>query len=110
MGRIYHGIKVDYKLLQSDELLKDIDNMGIHLLHEITQCESKIDDDYSHNNFFISSRFRNVIERISTKFITALVGEILAQKQEFPLTNIRIHAEKLTQPIRNHYTDHLNNF
>ncbi|WP_420264881.1 AIPR family protein [Candidatus Magnetominusculus dajiuhuensis] len=110
LGKIYPNIKKDGELLLNDEFLNDIHNLGISILRETTHCESKIDDDYSHNNFFISSHFRNVIERMSTKFITALVDEILAQKNEFPSTNISVLADKLTQPIRKYYTDHLNNF
>ncbi|MBF0554616.1 MAG: AIPR family protein [Nitrospirae bacterium] len=108
-GKIYPKIKDNGELLQNYILLNDIYTLEVVILRTTTQLENKIDDDYSHNKFFKSPKFKDVTQRMSKEFLTTLVDEIFAQKKEFPSTNISVLAEKLTQPIRKYYTDRFNN-
>ncbi|MEO5361454.1 MAG: AIPR family protein [Nitrospirota bacterium] len=95
-GKVYPKIKDNGEILQNNKLLNDIYSIEVSILREIIQCENKVDDDYSHNNFFKSRSFRNLIERMSKEFLTAAVCEILTGKQG-------TDTENMVQTIRNYY-------
>ncbi|MBF0488425.1 MAG: AIPR family protein [Nitrospirae bacterium] len=105
-GKIYPKIKDGGEIFQNDRLLNDIYMLEVLILREITHLENTIDADYSHNNFFKSRGFRNVIERMSTEFLAAAVDEILTRKQD---TEINVLEENITQSIRNYYHKRFNN-
>ncbi|KWT86775.1 AIPR family protein [Candidatus Magnetominusculus xianensis] len=99
-GKVYPEIKDNGEILQNNKLLNDIYSIEVSILREIIQCENKVDDDYSHNNFFKSRTFRNLIERMSKEFLTAAAYEILTGKQG---TDINVITENIVQSIRNYY-------
>lgn len=108
-GKIYPKIKEDEELFYNDILLNDMYELEVVILRTTTQLENKIDEDYSHNKFFKSRHFKEVIERMSNGFLAAAVDEILSRKQDAPLTDINVLAEKIAQSIREYYRNLFNN-
>jgi hypothetical protein len=102
-GKIYPNIKDDDNLLQNDRLLNDIYNLEVLILREITRHENKIDDDYSHNKFFKSRRFRDVIKSMSNEFLTAHADKIITRKQNHPNEDINVLVENIRPHIYKYY-------